>query len=782
MSMQNTDKMPGWEFGKTLQVVETGGIKSVLLKGQPYMSWNVGDENTERMAIVQLNELGLVTQEELAEAFVVHVKSVSNYVAAFRREGGRGLRIENSGPKQSWKVVPDVRAKILVTVLKEGIVGYAEIQKRLKEQWAREISVASIRQVLLENGFVEERVRGSVEQGDLFEPGKRNPSDSNGMELFEAFGGMEDATAQPSEDVRQDKLLDGAIPDQSIGAAQEGRFEEADAQRARRSRDYYSQAGRIYLDQLERGMFSAYAGGLLFLPLIERYRFIEMIQKVIDVPTHEGYSLRQLCLALFYFDVFEFRSIEDFKTVYPEEYGVLVGRSVSPSIYTLRRFLHRVRGLKKGNALMEEFAKEYLRSGLVRWGVFYIDGHFLPYYGMRVITMGWHGVQDKAFKGSYQFLAVDERFSPFLFLLTPSSEDLLEKIPEMIEAARRLGREVGINVEDMTVIFDREGYSAELFRKLDAMQPKVKFVTWAKYKDRWVWDYKEEQFDKSVMVEYEIREKKEIKYFDTEREMNKYGKVRCLVTEKMKTKERGAIYTNDKDMDGGRIVQLMCRRWGQETMNKTFKWDHKTDYFPGYVAEDLEEQPLVDNPQVKELKRERASLTAKLNGLRIQFAQKAFAEVEDGVSLKEMKEKHAELCREMDSLNAQITLLNLEMEKFPKEVRFDEAHNGKQLVELDYEKKRFMDCIKMFAYMMEKKMCFILSRYYDDPKDIYVILSMIVRRGGEIRLERDRLMVRLKGFKNPEVDFAARHLCEELNQMDPHTSDKYRFPIHYEVV
>ena len=146
-----------------------------------------------------------------------------------------------------------------------------------------------------------------------------------------------------------------------------------------------------------------------------------------------------------------------------------------------------------------------------------------------------------------------------------------------------------------------------------------------------------------------------------------------------------------------------------------------------------------------------------------------------------MKEKNQELCVEMASLQAQVTLLDLEIAKFPKEIRFDEAHDGKQLVELDYEKKRFLDCIKVFTYMMEKKMCSILSRYYDDPKDVYVILSMIVRRGGEIKLDGGRLKVRLKGFKNPEVDFTARRLCEELNQMRPRTLDKHQFPIHYEV-
>jgi hypothetical protein len=84
--------------------------------------------------------------------------------------------------------------------------------------------------------------------------------------------------------------------------------------------------------------------------------------------------------------------------------------------------------------------------------------------------------------------------------------------------------------------------------------------------------------------------------------------------------------------------------------------------------------------------------------------------------------------------------------------------------------------------MMEKKMCSILSKYYNDPKDIYVILSMIVRRGGEIKLEGNQLKVRLKGFRDRIVHLAAKRLCEDLNRMDPRTLDKHVYPIHYEVV
>ena len=758
MEAGNLDGSKGWEFAKTIQVVEAEGTKRIVVKGQPYMSWRVGDEMAERMAIVQLYEWGVVTQEELSEAFGVHVNSVANYVGAFRAQGSEGLRSGMRGPKESWKLIPEVRGKIMWIVCKEGIREYAAIQERLQKQWNMKVGVVSIRQVLVDNGFVEERIKPESP-----EPRELWSSSANG-ELALGWGTNSTEPGSSKKQVADEKP--GVV-----GLSLEDK----------RNRSAYAPAERRYLDQLERGVFSAYAGGLLFASLLERHHFLDLAKEVIQIETHEGYSLEQLCLTLFYFDLFDFRSIENFKTVYPEEFGVLMGRGVSPSIYTLRRFMHRVRELKKGDALIEAFGKEYLKSGLVRWGVLYIDSHFLPYYGMRVITKGWHGVQDKVLKGSYQFLGIDEDFNPLLFLLRPSSDDLLEMIPEMIEKARRWARDLGMEGDDLTVVFDREGYSAEFFRTLNGMQPKVKFMTWAKYMDRWVGDYKEEQLDKRVTIRYEIQDSEEIRYCESSRMMNKYGKIRALVIESGRKNQRSAIYTNDDNGDGERIIQRMCRRWGQETLNKTFKWDHKMDYHPGYLSEELEEQPLVKNPEIKELKRRKAQVVGKLNELRVQFARKAFSATPEDVNWKEVKERNKDLCIEMDSLQAQITLLELEIDKFPKEVRFDEAHDGKELVELDYEKKRFLDCIKVFTYLMEKRMCALLSSYYDDPKDIYSILAMITRRGADLKLERGQLRVRLKGFRNTEVGYAARHLCEDLNQMRPRTLDKFHFPLHYEV-
>ena len=47
--------------------------------------------------------------------------------------------------------------------------------------------------------------------------------------------------------------------------------------------------------------------------------------------------------------------------------------------------------------------------------------------------------------------------------------------------------------------------------------------------------------------------------------------------------------------------------------------------------------------------------------------------------------------------------------------------------------------------------------------------------------EGRQLEVTLRRFTNREIGYADRHLCEDLNRMQPETLDKLRFPIHYRV-
>ena len=522
-------KFPGWRPEKSIQVIENNGLTRVMVRGQPYMSWRSGDEECVRLAIVQLYECGLGTEEELAEAFGRHLRSVQRYVADFAGEGMQGLMAERRGPKGRWKLTPELRGKILLIVLREGIWKLEAIQQRLTEAWHEEVSLPSIQQVLEENGLGEPPPGGRrrrVVQGELFglepEPQLVLPLDGRGRATQGASRRRQRARRWQSGNGKRRRCREAE-------AGAPGWGEDGGATTIRRAAGLFGSVGTRCLQCVcRRAAVCAVAGAVPFSADV--------------APSHHDsdprrLQLEELGLTLFYLDVFGFRSMEDFKRAYREEFGVLMGRAQSPSLFTLRRFLHKVRKLGKGEALIDEFALAYLKSGLAAWGVMYIDGHFMPYYGLYPISKGWHGVRQMPMKGSYNFLVVDERFAPWLFLIRSSSEDLLQKIPELIEKAKRIGEQAGVSQErldKLIVVFDREGYSAELYRYLDgkdqgAGKRRALFISWAKYSDKWVNDLAEEQFNRVAQVTYEIRKAEAIPYLETTRTMSKYGKIRAVV-------------------------------------------------------------------------------------------------------------------------------------------------------------------------------------------------------------------------------------------------------------
>jgi hypothetical protein len=273
----------------------------------------------------------------------------------------------------------------------------------------------------------------------------------------------------------------------------------------------------------------------------------------------------------------------------------------------------------------------------------------------------------------------------------------------LIAKAKRIGEQAGVSQErldPLIVVFDRKGYSAELYRYLDgrheeAGKRRALFIRWAKYADKWVNDLAEEQFNRVAPVTYEIRKAEAIPYLETTRTMSQYGKIRAVVIQNGRDQKRGAIYTNGTagEIGAERIVQLICRRWGEENALQELLHKHLINYTPGYVLEELEAQPLVDNPEVRELKKQRAGLVSELNRLKIELADHLLE-----LPAKKRQPPPRNRKRVLDNITeveGKILLVDEPLDKLPSEIRFDEAHAGEKLLKLNHEKKRSVDCIKL---------------------------------------------------------------------------------------
>jgi hypothetical protein len=77
------------------------------------------------------------------------------------------------------------------------------------------------------------------------------------------------------------------------------------------------------------------------------------------------------------------------------------------------------------------------------------------------------------------------------------------------------------------------------------------------------------------------------------------------------------------------------------------------------VSEELEEQPLVDNPELIELKREKSSLVSQLHGFELELADKIRKEVKDDMVWKDIKKKEIKLFSDIVGKESEITLTRI---------------------------------------------------------------------------------------------------------------------------
>jgi hypothetical protein len=68
----------------------------------------------------------------------------------------------------------------------------------------------------------------------------------------------------------------------------------------------------------------------------------------------------------------------------------------------------------------------------------------------------------------------------------------------------------------------------------------------------------------------------------------------------------------------------------------------------------------------------------------------------------------------------------------------------------------------------------LFEKHYHDKRDIEQILDKIINHGGAIKLYNGTLYVLLDPIATPRYRHAAMELCQEINQMQPRTNDRFR--------
>ena len=150
---------------------------------------------------------------------------------------------------------------------------------------------------------------------------------------------------------------------------------------------------------------------------------------------------------------------------------MLIGQPQAPSVLSLRSKVKALAESVDPLSFSREMLRRYLALEPVWEGLYYVDGHFCPYYGQHPTPCGWDAQRRLAVKGHTDVYLHDARGRVLFFFSQPLNDSLARALPAAVEEIRRVH-----GPQPFTLVFDRGGYSGDAFRFLQ--QQNIGFITY----------------------------------------------------------------------------------------------------------------------------------------------------------------------------------------------------------------------------------------------------------------------------------------------------------------
>jgi transposase-like protein len=684
------------------------GCVAYFASGVPLFTHREEDEAGERIATVQLMELGLVRQDELSSALGINRSTLYRQQCKLRRDGVLGVVDQKRGPHGPHRFTPEKRQRV------EHLLARGESIR----QAARTIGVAE--------GTVRHAFRGG-KSGRKAEP-------------------VEPATVAmvgPRERCARDARAEAGVAVQrhtERTLARLGQLAEAPAQ--------FTAAESV-----------RYGGALLALPAFLALGLLDAGEQVYGSLKNGFYGLRATLLVLAFMALLRIRTPEQLQGHPPGELGMLLGLDRAPEVKTLRRKLWELARRKQATKFSRYLAERWVELSADAIGLLYVDGHVRPYHGTTHELPKTYVTRRRLCMPATTEVWVNERDAQPLFVVTaPANDDLLAMLRrEILPEVRRLA-----GTRRVTLIFDREGYSPKFFRELHEQNFAVMSYRKGNYAD---WPV-EEFHPVTATVEgrtvtYELAERTvEVLRGFPMRE------IRRLCPSGHQT----AILTTRHDLPVAVAAYRMFERWTQENFFRYMRQHFALDALVTYAVEPADGERTVPNPQRKELTRALTRRRAKLKDLAQRYALRALATTAAQRRATRLSARDAaELGQSLRARQSEIDELAAQLAALPKRVAVKELVAAADIVRLEPETKHLTDTIKMVAYRAETALVQSLGAHFARTEDEgRALIREILASNADILPQpvQRRLVVRPHSLANPRSNAALAALCDTLNALD----------------
>ena len=399
-------------------------------------------------------------------------------------------------------------------------------------------------------------------------------------------------------------------------------------------------------------------GVLLALPALLAAGLLRYTPQLYQLPPG-FYGIESIFLLLGLMALARIRSLEQLRYQAPGEWGKLLGLDRIPEVRTLRMKLKLLcKDLGRAMRWNAELAKEWIAQQNAAELYFYCDGHVRVYHGeqtalprhyvarerlcLRATTDYWINAMD-----GQPFLYVNKEVDPGL--IATLNQDVIPWLEASVastpEQAQRLAEDP--RAPRFTVVFDREGYSPELFEQL--WKKRIAVLTYHKFPQD---DWRAEEFT-THRVPVVGGETVTMKLAERGTQLSNQfwlREIRKLTDSGHQT----SILTTNFQAPMTTVAVSLFARWSQENFFRYMREHYGLDHLIEYGTEAVPDAIQVVNPEWRKLDSQIRSQTGQRHRLTAQFGALALSEDPTQSELDRFQQRKGHLREEIQILDVEI--------------------------------------------------------------------------------------------------------------------------------
>jgi hypothetical protein len=490
------------------------------------------------------------------------------------------------------------------------------------------------------------------------------------------------------------------------------------------------------------------------------------VAKQVFPPMRKGfYGLRATLLMGVFLALLREPRAEGATRLRPADLGRLLGLDRAMEVKTLRRKLAELAGHGKGAQLQAALGRHHAQARPEAVGFLYLDGHVRVYSGTRQLPKAHIARMRIAGPATEETWVGDAEGDPVLVLTAAPSQSLAAELRRLLPDLRAL---VGAD-RRCTVVFDRGGYSPEVFTEIIA----AGFDLLTYYKGSWARSALE-AFSEHVFTapdgltcRYQLTERSielavPARPASAEHRSQAASTITLrLIVRRSPDGHQTPILTNRTDLSAAEVAYRMAARWQQENYFKYAREHFALDALDSYADTDDDLSRLVPNPAKTRARQAVTDARAQLTDTNAALT----AAIETAGALAGTSGGRADVdptaSQAVTDATARLTAAQAASRKTVSHLPLSQVRPGSRLLET--ERKLLTHAIRMSAYNSESTLARLLRPHYARGQDeARALLREAFTLPGDLQIIGTTLHVRLDPASAPRRSRALAALCAEL--------------------